>query len=134
MYTAQIITSSNTFNLRSTGIDVKFKNKNYPVLIDPAIIPEITAISVTETGVTFGSSVTLSDIEETLREQVNTHPEYRTRVFAAILEMLRWFGGKQIRNVATLGGNIMTSSPISDLNPLLAAAEARLTVTSKGVF
>ncbi|XP_042880077.1 xanthine dehydrogenase/oxidase-like [Penaeus japonicus] len=113
------------------GIDVKFKNKNYPVLIDPAIIPEVTAISVTETGVTFGSSVTLSDIEETLREQVNTHPEYRTRVFAAILEMLRWFGGKQIRNVATLGGNIMTSSPISDLNPLLAAAEARLTVTSK---
>ncbi|XP_047499622.1 xanthine dehydrogenase/oxidase-like isoform X1 [Penaeus chinensis] len=113
------------------GIDVKFKNKNYPVLLNPTIIPELTEVSVTQAGVTFGSSVTLSDIEGTLREQVNTQPEYRTRSFSAILEMLRWFGGKQIRNVATLGGNIMTSSPISDLNPLLAAAGAKLTAQSK---
>lgn len=56
------------------GIDVKFKNKSYPVLLDPTIIPEVTVVSVRHTGVTFGSSVTLSDIEETLREQVNTQP------------------------------------------------------------
>ena len=30
------------------------------------------------------------------------------RVFQQILEMLRWFAGKQIRNVAAIGGNIMT--------------------------
>jgi xanthine dehydrogenase/oxidase len=32
--------------------------------------------------------------------------------------MLRWFAGKQIRNAAAVGGNIMTGSPISDLNPV----------------
>ncbi|XP_027209904.2 xanthine dehydrogenase/oxidase isoform X1 [Penaeus vannamei] len=112
------------------GVEVKFKNQTYPVLINPTNIPELTAVTVTETGVTFGSSVTLTTIEDTLRHQVNTLPEYRTRVFAAILEMLRWFAGKQIRNAAAIGGNIMTSSPISDLNPLLMAAGAVLTVRS----
>jgi len=33
--------------------------------------------------------------------------------------MLRWFAGKQIRNAAAVGGNIMTGSPISDLNPVI---------------
>ena len=32
--------------------------------------------------------------------------------------MLHWFAGKQIRNAAAVGGNIMTGSPISDLNPV----------------
>ena len=39
--------------------------------------------------------------------------------------------GKQIRNVAAVGGNIMTGSPISDLNPILMAAGAVLQVQSK---
>jgi xanthine dehydrogenase iron-sulfur cluster and FAD-binding subunit A len=38
--------------------------------------------------------------------------------------------GKQIRNVAAVGGNIMTGSPISDLNPILMAAGAVLTLQS----
>ncbi|MPD01424.1 Xanthine dehydrogenase/oxidase [Portunus trituberculatus] len=45
--------------------------------------------------------------------------------------MLRWFAGKQIRNAAAIGGNVMTASPISDLNPLLMAAGAILTLRSK---
>ena len=38
--------------------------------------------------------------------------------------------GKQIRNVAAVGGNIMTGSPISDLNPIFMAAGATLTIQS----
>ena len=33
----------------------------------------------------------------------------------------------------TIGGNIMTASPISDLNPLLQAAEAHVIFSSKGI-
>ena len=37
---------------------------------------------------------------------IATAAEYQTRAFAALLEMLRWFGGQQIRNVAvSLCGN-----------------------------
>ena len=35
-------------------------------------------------------------------------PKWKTRVFVEIVEMLRWFAGKQIRNVAAVGGNIVT--------------------------
>ena len=38
--------------------------------------------------------------------------------------------GKQIRNVAAVGGNIMTGSPISDLNPIFLAAGCRLRIGS----
>ena len=55
-------------------------------------------------------------------------PMWKVQVFAQIKEMLRWFAGKQIRNVAAIGGNIMTGSPISDLNPIFMAAGSVLEV------
>ena len=47
-----------------------------------------------------------------------------------IHDMLRWFASTQIRNVACLGGNLATASPISDMNPVLAAMGATLTLSS----
>ena len=55
-------------------------------------------------------------------------PRWKVQVFVQIKEMLRWFAGKQIRNVAAIGGNIMTGSPISDLNPIFMAAGSVLEV------
>ena len=43
--------------------------------------------------------------------------------------MLR-FASNQIRNVACVGGNIITASPISDLNPMLMGLNAILTLQS----
>lgn len=113
------------------GVEVKFKNQVYPVLINPSNVNELTTVVEKDSGVVFGASVTLTTIEETLRAQVSKQEEYRIRIFSAILEMLRWFAGKQIRNAAAIGGNIMTGSPISDLNPLLMAAGATLTLCSE---
>lgn len=112
------------------GVEVKFKNQVYPVIINPSYVPELFDISITQDGVEFGAAVTLSSIEEILKEEVKEKKEYSTRIFTAVLEMFRWFAGKQIRNAAAIGGNIMTGSPISDLNPLLMAAEAILTLRS----
>ena len=44
----------------------------------------------------------------------------------AVLQMTNWFAGDQIRNVASIGGNIMTSSPISDLNQIWLAMKCEL--------
>ena len=44
----------------------------------------------------------------------------------AVLQMANWFAGDQIRNVASIGGNIMTSSPISDLNQVWLALRCEL--------
>jgi xanthine dehydrogenase/oxidase len=45
-------------------------------------------------------------------------------------DMLRWFASTQIRNVACLGGNLVTASPISDMNPMLAVLGATLVLAA----
>jgi xanthine dehydrogenase small subunit len=41
-------------------------------------------------------------------------------------ELMRRFGGEQVRNAGTIGGNIANGSPIGDLPPVLIALGARL--------
>uniref|UniRef100_A0A8C2TUR4 Xanthine dehydrogenase/oxidase n=1 Tax=Coturnix japonica TaxID=93934 RepID=A0A8C2TUR4_COTJA len=112
------------------GIEMRLKNMLYPVILAPAWIPEMNTVQRTETGITFGAACTLSSVEEVLRKAVAELPSYKTEIFQAALEQLRWFAGPQIRNVAALGGNIMTASPISDLNPVLMASGSKLTLIS----
>ncbi|OWF46006.1 xanthine dehydrogenase-like isoform X2 [Mizuhopecten yessoensis] len=114
------------------GVEIKFKNMHYPVMIAPTHIPELRSVVTVGDGILFGASVTLTQLNETLNGAIDTMPEHKTGIFKAIVEMLRWFAGHQIRNVAAIGGNIMTASPISDLNPLFMAAGVMLQVASKG--
>lgn len=112
------------------GVEVKFKHFHYPVLILPNQIPEMTDIVKHEDGVEFGASVTLMELSNTLQGLIETLPEEKTRLYRASVNMLHYFAGKQIRNVASIGGNIMTGSPISDMIPVLSAADTRLKVQS----
>ncbi|XP_022080496.1 xanthine dehydrogenase/oxidase-like isoform X2 [Acanthaster planci] len=112
------------------GVEVKFKNQCYPVLIDVNHILELTGVETTPSGVRIGAAVSLTSTGNYLKQIIQKEPEHKTRIFAAIVEMLRWFAGKQIRNVACIGGNIATSSPISDLNPLLIAAVCSVELVS----
>jgi xanthine dehydrogenase/oxidase len=61
---------------------------------------------------------------------VKTLPETQTRGFVALLDNIKYFAGRQIRNVSAISGNICTASPISDLNPVLVALGAILTLES----
>eukprot|EP00794_Sanderia_malayensis_P018330 gene18330-biopygen12273 len=107
---------------------MKFKNCEYPVMIVPTSVQELTSISETSNGVKFGASVTLSKTEEMCQRMIAAHPHWKVQVFAAVLDMMQYFAGKQVRNVGALGGNIMTGSPISDLNPIFMAAGCMLEV------
>ncbi|KAI8505452.1 hypothetical protein Bbelb_166410, partial [Branchiostoma belcheri] len=81
------------------GVEVKFKNCEYPLIIAPGHLPEINFHRYTEHGITFGAGCTLTYLNDTLTEAIADLPEHQTRLFAAIVEMLRWFAGHQIRNV-----------------------------------
>ncbi|XP_008323589.1 xanthine dehydrogenase/oxidase [Cynoglossus semilaevis] len=113
------------------GIEVKFKNMLYPVILAPSHVPELNSVTHSESGIVFGAACTLSHMGAVLQQAVDKHPPEHTQVFLAILEQLRWFAGQQIRNVACVGGNIMTASPISDLNPVFMAAGCQLTLMDK---
>ena len=51
--------------------------------------------------------------------------------FPALGDMLRVFGSRQIRNRATMGGNLVTASPIGDSAPLLLALDAKVVLVSR---
>jgi hypothetical protein len=57
---------------------------------------------------------------------VTERKEYETRGIRAILSQMRWFAGNQIRNAACIAGNIVTASPISDLNPVFVATVSEI--------
>jgi xanthine dehydrogenase small subunit len=48
------------------------------------------------------------------------------RISPQLDEMMRRFGGEQVRNAGTIGGNIANGSPIGDLPPALIALRATL--------
>jgi xanthine dehydrogenase/oxidase len=112
------------------GIEMKFKNLLYPVLIGATHVPELNQILVEESGIHFGASVTLTKLLTTCRQVAATEVPFRCSALKAIAEQLRWFAGPPIRNGASIGGNVCTASPISDLNPLWIAAGAQFSVAS----
>jgi xanthine dehydrogenase/oxidase len=87
---------------------------------------------VSQKALEVGGSVTLTRLGEALKSLIAALPKHQTSTFTAMLEQLKYFAGVQIRNAASVGGNIVTGSPISDLNPLYMAAGAVFTVVGKG--
>lgn len=112
------------------ALEMKFKYCDYPILISPVMINEIQVLERTDESLIFGGAVTLSVFKESLEREIHLKPKETTRLFSALNLMLHWFAGKQIRNVAAIAGNIMTGSPISDLNPLFLAAGCVLKLQS----
>lgn len=72
--------------------------------------------------VDLGAAVTLNEL---------TGPEL-SRYLPALAVAARAIAGPQIRNAATIGGNIVTAMPTSDLIPVLAALDATAEVEGIG--
>jgi xanthine dehydrogenase small subunit len=79
-------------------------------IIDISNIAELKNISVGEVSVSIGAGVTISNALATVQKH-----------FPALFDMLSVFGSRQIRNLATFGGNLGTASPIGDTLPVLVA-------------
>ena len=76
---------------------------------------DLQAITSTDEGIEIGAAVTLSDLETAMAQP---YPS-----FAALI---RRYGSVQVRNAATIGGNIANGSPIGDGPPALIALGAML--------
>jgi xanthine dehydrogenase molybdopterin binding subunit/xanthine dehydrogenase small subunit len=101
------------------GLDITKKYKKFPTLISVEATPELKELQSTPGEWRIGAAVTLTQLEETLAVE-----------YPALADMLRVFGSRQIRNRATMGGNLVTASPIGDSAPVLLALDAKVVLAS----
>lgn len=97
------------------------RRRNPGALISLLRIEELNTVSFTESEVRIGSAVSLTSLE--------SHPQVR-RHFPALVEAVHWLGSRQIRNVATLGGNLCNASPAADTAPPLLVYGARVELSN----
>lgn len=84
---------------------------------DLSAVRELRFFEDHESDIEIGAGLPLEDIMERLS------PSWK-----AFREMLTVFASRQIRNTATLGGNICNASPIGDALPLLFAYNAKVRI------
>uniref|UniRef100_A0A4W4EHP9 FAD-binding PCMH-type domain-containing protein n=1 Tax=Electrophorus electricus TaxID=8005 RepID=A0A4W4EHP9_ELEEL len=108
-----------------------FKGVLHPIIISPTRVRELFGVEQRPEGVCIGAGCSLSTVQSVLERCVCSLPAEHTQTYAALLGQLRHVGGQQIRNVATLGGNVASAYPNSDLNPILAAGRCSLLLQTK---
>ncbi|KAI5927889.1 xanthine dehydrogenase [Camillea tinctor] len=114
-----------------TQIEIKFKALQYPVSVFVGDIPELRQYTFKDDHLEIGGNVTLTDLENICQEAVKHYDEAKSQIFQAMYKQLKYFAGRQIRNVGTPAGNLVTASPISDLNPVFMAADCCLISKSR---
>ncbi|GFF23243.1 xanthine dehydrogenase [Aspergillus lentulus] len=113
-----------------TQIEVKFKAMKYNASVYVGDIPELRQYSLKNDHLELGANVSLTDLELICDEAVEKYGPVEGQPFKAIKKQLRYFAGRQIRNVASPAGNLATASPISDLNPVFVATNTVLIAKS----
>lgn len=89
------------------------KGEIIPQLIDLSQIDELKYFTKNNNSIQIGAGFSL----EKIKNEVES-------IFPALFDMLKVFGSLQIRNIATIGGNIGSASPIGDTLPFLIACKA----------
>lgn len=118
-------------------VEVRFKNSDFAVSVYVSDIPELRQTKLPPDAelesareLIVSANTPLTELEAICKE-VYAKLGKRAMVLEALRKQLRYFAGRQIRNVASLAGNIATASPISDANPVLLAAGATLEATNR---
>ncbi len=88
-------------------------------IIDISGIEELKEILEDESKIIIGAGVLINDLVPEVKKD-----------FPALHEMLAVFGSNQIRNLATLGGNLGSASPIGDTLPVLMAYDVKVVLES----
>ena len=102
------------------GLYVTQKHQKFHSLVDLGGIAEMRRISEDGDCYRIGSSVVLSDLEMWSESRL-----------PALAKMLRFFASRQIKNRATIGGNLCNASPIGDLPPVMLGLDAVAVIRSR---
>ena len=95
------------------------KGRIYPeAILCLAKLKELEGVSVADGVMEAGARATWTEVEALVRKMV---PPFS--------DVLRRFGSPQIRNVGTIGGNVINASPIADSLPFLYVTESEFVLT-----
>ncbi|XP_015270433.1 PREDICTED: aldehyde oxidase 3-like, partial [Gekko japonicus] len=114
----------------SIGLDVKKLGIYYPVILYPARIRDLHVVYRTDNGLVIGAATHLAQLRDILLNVVPELPAEKTKLYHTLLKQLRTLAGEQIRNLASLGGHIVSRGSPWHLNPVLAAGKAILNLAS----
>lgn len=92
--------------------------EDLPALISLEGLTELRGISASADGWRVGATTTLADLEAACMAEMVA--------YVPLLRMLRYFASRQIKNRATIAGNLCNASPIGDLAPVLLSLGARV--------
>jgi carbon-monoxide dehydrogenase medium subunit len=98
--------------------------QSYGSVVNLKRIPGLNEIRWTPDGVSVGALTTFRTIETD--ERISSK-------YPALRDASRVIAGVQLRNLATIGGNLANASPAADSVPPLVALGARVTVASRGL-
>ncbi|MBF0529850.1 MAG: FAD binding domain-containing protein [Deltaproteobacteria bacterium] len=103
-------------------VDLRAGEIKQKYLLDISRLKELRGIELNDEGLSIGAAVTLSEI----------HASPIIAEFAPTLrQCAATFASQQIRNVATIGGNVAHCSPCGDTIPPLVVHEARAVLAGK---
>ena len=97
------------------GLWVTKQHRRLDTVIDIGRVRALNELSVGNGTMRIGAGVTCTDAFDAI---AGRWPDFG--------ELLRRFGGRQVRNAATIGGNIANGSPVGDSPPALIALGATL--------
>ena len=103
-------------------VEVNFDHRRPRSVLSLHRVAELRHWSSNSRGLALGAGVTCAELER----------EPFALVAPALAQAARTVGSPQIRNVATVGGNLCTGSPAGDLLPVLSALDATVVCASAG--
>ena len=103
-------------------VDLRRGARGQRHLVSLRDIPELRGIRVEGDTLHIGAMTTAAELGAS-PEVAAQRPE--------LLEAVRVFAGPQIRNMATVGGNLCTAASCADLAPMLIALSARVRTTGR---
>ena len=101
------------------SLEVTKARKTISSIIYIGSINELNFIKENNNYVEVGASLPLIEFENLIK-----------KYYSDFFEILNRYGSNQIRNLATISGNIVTASPIGDTLPLLLTLNAKVIVSS----
>ncbi|MFO0566194.1 MAG: FAD binding domain-containing protein [Polyangiaceae bacterium] len=100
-------------------VEVNQRHRRIETWLSLENVAELRGFSWDAERVRIGAGLSLSDLEHRVRGRL-----------PMLEQLLPLFSSRLIRNRATLGGNLMTASPIGDSAPALLALDAEVELTS----